>query len=477
MRPNILLILTDQYRYDCLSCLGHPVVRTPNLDALASDALMLTSAYAASMACGPSRACLFTGMYADRHGQRKNQQPFNPPDLVGFPQLLRDAGYDTALVGKLHLKPMDRDFGFTHNLRHDGCQNNYDPEEPRRSAYIHWLAQTAYRHDPEAPIRFASADEACLQSDQYRFIMGSNWIVDESHHETVWTARQTARFIEQPREKPFFAQCSFFGPHQPFLCPGRWGVLYEPASIPLPEQFHAPSDDKPILRGKSTKGLLRNREEAGWDEDAYRRVLAAYYGNISMIDHYLGEVFDALRRSGQWDRTLIIFTADHGDYAGQFRHFYKGSGYEGSAHVPMIVRHPYFGRRGERDDSPVSLMDLFATCLSAGEAITEDSAGRDSRDFTPLLRGEHAAWDNAAWFKSGDCSMLVLNRFKLMRGPSVEGETVYEFYDLDEHPREWTNRINSEAHQAAIRAMRPRLDEFHARQEKYSEAHRPRQGK
>ena len=113
-RPNILFILTDQFRHDCLGCLDHPVVRTPNLDRLAGDGVLFTSAYCATMACAPARASMMTGLHANGHHVRSNIRPLDPPDLPVLPQLLQGAGYDTALVGKLHLKPFHRDFGFRH---------------------------------------------------------------------------------------------------------------------------------------------------------------------------------------------------------------------------------------------------------------------------------------------------------------------------------------------------------------------------
>ena len=109
---NILLIVTDQYRYDCLSALQHPVVETPNLDRLAAEGTLFNRAYCATMACGPARASLFTGYYADTHGMGDNQTTLVPRDFPVLPEYLARTGYDTALIGKLHLKPMERDFGF-----------------------------------------------------------------------------------------------------------------------------------------------------------------------------------------------------------------------------------------------------------------------------------------------------------------------------------------------------------------------------
>ena len=138
---NILFILTDQFRFDCLSMLGHPVVQTPNLDALAAESTLFSNAWCPTMACAPIRASLFTGYYADTHGMGGNQTVLYPHDRKVLPEYLTDAGYDTALVGKLHLKPMDRAFGFRHLLRHDAPYTNYSAEEATDSAYIRYLQE------------------------------------------------------------------------------------------------------------------------------------------------------------------------------------------------------------------------------------------------------------------------------------------------------------------------------------------------
>lgn len=463
-RPNILLILTDQFRFDCLSRLGHPVVRTPNLDALAADGTLFTSAYCASMACGPARACLFTGRHADTHGILNNSTDFTPPDRPVLAERLADAGYDTALVGKLHLKPFERRFGFRHFLRHDAPYTNYHEPEARGSAYIKYLQQTVFRDDPEAPIRLTTDDEACLDTDEQRFMLGGAWF-DEEHHDATWTAREATRYLREAREpdRPFFLNVSFFGPHQPYLCPGRWGEMYPPDQVPLPEGFDVSIEDKRLLRHSVQGSRLRRRVAEGWDEGVCRRLLSAYYGNVSMVDHYLGELFGGMRELGLWDETVVIFTADHGEYGGQFKCFYKGLAYEGSTHIPFIVRDPRVERRGRVSDRHVSNIDVFATCLRlAGVELPADT---ESRDLLPLVDGSaDATWDNRVLFKARKDSMIVRDGLKLMRG-EVEREVVYECYDLTERPLEAVNRIEDPSYAPAVARLRAELDPWHETQE------------
>lgn len=453
--PNILLIMTDQFRFDCMGCMGHAVVRTPHLDALAASATLFTAAYTPTMPCAPARASILTGRYPDSHGLGAGLGTLNPPDIPAFPEHLHAHGYETALVGKLHLKPFERQYGFDHFVRNDYLYTNYDEHAGRGSAYIQALAQAGM---PDALERF-TADEACYETDELRFMLGSNFI-DEPHHHTTWTADETIAFLEQDHTRPFLLNCSFYGPHQPYLCPGPWGSMYRPDEIALPDDFASRTEDKPIFRHSWLGASLRARRKRGWDEGVYRRILSAYYGNISMIDHHVGRVLDALRARGLFENTLIVFTADHGDYAGQFRSFYKSLPYEGATHVPLIIRDPRApGPRVVRPN--VSTIDLFATLLSQAGAPRPEC---ESRDLSRLIAGDASGWDDVAYWKDNAQSMLVRHHYKIMRAPVGQG-VVYEFYDLREQPMEGINRFIDPGLQRRIRTLRAELDKWHADQE------------
>ena len=453
---NILFILTDQFRFGCLSALGHPVVRTPHLDALAADSTLFTNTWCATMACGPARASLFTGLYADSHGMDDNQTVLDPQDRRVFPEYLADAGYHTALVGKLHLKPMARDFGFRHMLRHDAPYTSYSEEEARDSAYLRYLGETAYRHDPEEPVRRFTEDEDSQHTDEQRFMLGSGFLEAE-HHEVSWAVRESIEYLKhrRPTDRPFLLNCSFFGPHQPYLCPSPWDNLYPPASIPLPDDFHYPVDDKPLFTNSAHMEWIQRRTDRGWDERTYRRLLSAYYGYVSMIDDGVGQLMAALREEGLYDETLVVFSADHGEFGGQFKAFYKGLPYEASCHVPLIVRDPRPATRGRRCDRNTSSIDLFATFLTA--AGIDLPADTESRDLTGLVAGDATDWDNRARWKKGSQSFLVRDHMKLMRG-QVRGRVVYELYDLAADPLEACNVADDSSRLSTIDAMRSELD-------------------
>lgn len=451
---NIVFILTDQFRFDCLGCLGHPLLKTPNLDAMAAQGTLFSRAYCATMPCGPARTSIFTGRYADTHKAKDNQTTMAPPDRPVLPELLKPLGYETALVGKLHLKPFNRRFGFDHFLRSDAPYTNYLEEEATESAYIRFLQATCFKDRPEQAIQVFTDDEDCLESNEMRFMLGSN-PVDAEHHITTWTADESVQLLEHGLMEPFFLNVSFFGPHQPYLCPAPWDALYPADTLPLPEDFFVEPDSRRILMNSFHRNLIQRREHHGWDAQAYRQILSAYYGNISMIDHAVGRLMDALKAGGLLDRTLVVFTADHGDYAGQFGTFYKGLGYEGSAHVPLIVQAPSSPPRGTEVDSPVNNMDLFATLLSiAGGTPPPDT---ESRDFSCLLSGHTHAWGNDTFFKCGANAFLVQDHLKVMRD-QVGGDTVYEMFDLDERPLEHRDLCHAPEYSSIFESLKQELD-------------------
>lgn len=456
---NILFILTDQFRFDCLGTRGHPLVRTPNLDALAATSTLFTNTWCATMACAPARASLFTGVYADTHGMGGNQTVLDPVDRRVLPEYLAEAGYDTALIGKLHLKPMNRDFGFRHSLRHDAPYTSYSEEEARDSAYLRYLGETAYRHDPEEAVRLFTDDEDAQHTDEQRFMLGSGFLEAE-HHEVNWAVRESIHYLrhERPTDRPFFLNCSFFGPHQPYLCPSPWDNLYPPDEVPLPADFYYGVDDKPIFSDSAQVEWLQRRDELGWDEDTYRRLLSAYYGYVSMIDDGVGRLLGALRDEGLFEDTLVVFSADHGEFGGQYRAFYKGLPYEGSCHVPLIVHDPRATSESRICDRNTSNIDLFSTFLAtAGIDLPKDT---ESRDLTALARGGTTDWDNLARWKKGNQSFIVRDGDKLMRG-RVGDDVVYELYDLATDPLEERNLIDEPARLEKINSLRDELDTWH----------------
>lgn len=455
---NILFICVDQLRFDCLGSLGHPCVRTPNLDALAAQGINFTSAFAATAPCSPSRACMFTGTFPDTHGVANGNDPLQPADRPILPQHLQAAGMHTVLIGKLHLNPIFRDFGFDSFQRSDYFFDNYDPQALKDSRYVHWLHEKLGDEAANRLVEQFSADEASYADDQWRFIVGGNH-VDEKHHHTTWATDEAIRFLDTAPDKPFFLNVSYFGPHQPYACPAPWDTLYNPDDVPLPEDFDNTINDKPIIANNGFyQPLLKKREKQGWTRQTHREALAAYYGNISMLDHHIGRLLKSLQENGQANNTMVVFTSDHGDMAGQFGCYFKSLGYDGSARVPLIIRDPRSSRVGQCESRAVSLIDLFSTFLAVpGASLDVEHA---SRDLTPLLLDEKARWDDRVYFKQGSHVMLVQGRWKLLRD-QINGQIVHEFYDRNNYPIDSLNLWNDSTHTLIKKQMTQELKSWY----------------
>jgi len=379
---NVLWIMTDEQQFQPLSCAGHPVVETPNLDRLAERGVRFDRAYCPAPVCGPSRGALFSGRYPSNNGMTSNNTRLDR-DVDVLPELLADAGYHTSLVGKLHYTPKAAPHGFEHRRLHDAMYDLYDSEEPWSSAYVAWLAEKRFDGDVTEVIERANADEAA--EDSNRFFPGSDWR-GEGKHSHDWIADEAVAYLREHREDPVFPFASFFAPHHQHVAPGRWGDLYAPDEVPLPAEYDVSVADRPV-------GSIVGKDErfAGLDEGGDREILAAYYGLIAHADHCVGRIVDELEAQGRREETLLVFTSDHGDHAGQFGWFTKGTMYANSSvssgrsitgtaftkgtmyansvRVPLIVDDPIEGAGGATTAHVVNNWDCLRRC-STGVAST-----------------------------------------------------------------------------------------------------------
>ena len=206
-KQNILLILTDQHLSTALGCMGNKAISTPNIDRIAHEGLLFENAYCPSPICGPSRSAIFSGKFPPGNGMVRNNIPLKPGTVL-FTDLLTHQGYTNALVGKLHLSPCVKSFGFHYKQAHDSPHAIYESHEPYHSHYMHYLAELEYNGDIEAAIKDAEQSELKPPQD-FTFWMGDQW-QGESSHDTVWTVDRSIEFLEQHHGKsPFFLNVSF----------------------------------------------------------------------------------------------------------------------------------------------------------------------------------------------------------------------------------------------------------------------------
>ncbi|OYX38005.1 MULTISPECIES: sulfatase-like hydrolase/transferase [unclassified Sphingomonas] len=366
---NVLLITLDQFRGDCLSCAGHPVVRTPNLDRLAQEGVRLARHYSQAAPCGPGRASLYTGMYQMNHRVVANGTPLDRR-FDNLAKAARRAGFTPALFGYTDqaIDPRDADGPEDPRLSHydevlPGFEEVFSLRPGRPSSWIDWLRAKGFDLPDDAMAAIAT------ETDR--------------HEDLSLSAFLTDRFLEwlPQQERPWFAHLSQFRPHEPFAAAGKFATMYAPNDMPSPI---APSTDRHWLHDS----LMRHPLLAAPKGDAAQAVMQTqYYGMISEADHQLGRVWRALEDQGCWDDTLIIVTSDHGEQLGDHGLIQKLGFFESSFHVVGIVRDPRPGKaRDATVDAFTENVDWFPTlCEAMGIPVP---AQCDGLPLSPFLDGE-----------------------------------------------------------------------------------------
>ncbi|OWU67534.1 hypothetical protein ATO2_14670 [Roseovarius sp. 22II1-1F6A] len=409
-RPNFILFVTDQHRADYLGCYGHPVLQTPNIDDIAARGVAFDSFYVASPVCMPNRASLMTCRMPSSHGVTMNGVPLDRKNVT-FVELLKEAGYNTALIGKSHLQtftgapatlqiPPTRDGyvraggGLAEAVRHDLDDPAYKVEEPKfwsgphpkvptpfygydhvelvtghgdhiGGDYAAWLSE----REPEAASLIGPENQ--LPHD-YTCPQAVRTAVPAELYSTSYIAERAAAYIEAHKddEAPFFLMISWPDPHHPFNPPGKYWGMYDPDDFPVPEAFRRDDWTPP----PHVAGVQKARRDGRADLNGMNAVAcsareaqeaqALTCGMITMIDDAVGQVQAALQASGRADRTVEIFTSDHGDHLGDHGLLFKGAEqYEQITRVPFLWADPdgeadvRTGRIGQTHDIGTTILE------------------------------------------------------------------------------------------------------------------------
>jgi len=420
-KPNILFIMTDQHNAGFLGCMGRSELKTPNIDELANHSAIFTSAYCASPVCGPSRAAVFTGQYPLKNGVTTNWVRLkNESGLLT--NRLWEAGYFNGMIGKLHLTPVSDAHGFQYRRICDSPYDLYDKEEIMVNDYLTWAANDM-GISPERLAALAGESERCNVKDS-RFWLGWSW-ADDKHQITTWTGNEAVSFINNyDKKQPFFLHVSFFGPHHPYSACDPWNLMYDPRKVTLPPTF-----------GKVQPGAQPGIRP-DWPEDIWRKIIAAYSGNISSIDYQIGRIIKALKEQGLWENTLIVFTSDHGDHMGDFSQLGKGTMLESSVRVPLLIKAPGKDNPEIKYQQVVNLIDLYSTFLDyAGGSVNSNST--DSKSMRKLLEGD-IIWENQTFSSIGSSDglngqvMYIKENLKCI-GFLKNGTINTELYDRSEN--------------------------------------------
>ena len=429
-KPNLLLLMADQHRGDWMGCSGNRAVQTPNLDRIASEGVRFSHAYSSTPTCTPARSALLTGMSPWQHGML-GYAAVAEKQRVEMPRVLREAGYYTFGIGKMHWHPQRNLHGFHGTLLDEsGRIESYD----FRSDYRAWFATEAPNLNPDA---------TGIGWNDYT---ARPYVLPERLHPTRWTGDCAVRFLESyERSEPWFLKVSFARPHSPYDAPQRLWDRY--AQARLPEAQTGKWADKYRPRSWPADDIWHG----DMGREAVRRARTGYSGSVSFVDEQIGRILAALEKRHQLDETLIVYLSDHGDMQGDHFLWRKSYPYEPSAHIPLLARGPGY-RGGSVNATPVEIRDVLPTLadaagVAAPEACDGQPLGKAQRKWIDL---EH----DVCYSPSNHWTGLIDGQWKYIYH-AFDGQE--QLFDLHSDPHELTDLTSDASHTGMLRAWRSRM--------------------
>lgn len=444
-RPNILFLMADQHRGDCIGADGNTAIHTPNLDAIARDGALFSHAYTATPSCIPARASILTGLGPWKNGLLgMDGWPIPPAYPLELPRALREAGYHTVAIGKMEFGPLrSTTHGFDEMILDETA-------DTFRNDYTSWFLTNAPNLSPLA----IGLNWNAYDAKPYPF--------PERLHHTHWTGETAVRFLlTYNRTAPFFLKVSFIPSHSPYTPPARWFDRYLHANLPGAAAGNWDARYKP----RSGPGSDIWHGDLGAAQ--VHRSRAGYYGSISFVDEAVGRILNALDDRGWLEQTLILYTSDHGDMLGDHYLWRKCQPYQSDVRVPMLLRWPKAligSDRGRVLPELAALQDVLPTFLDAAST----SSDVDGVSLLGLLDGRSAARHETVELEHDVCY-----------SPSVhwnavtDGHIKYVFhasngweqlFDLTRDPNEQSDLASLPGYEAVLRSWRKRMvDELAAR--------------
>jgi arylsulfatase A-like enzyme len=426
-RPNILIIHTDEHRIDCLGAYGNSEIRTPAINALAADGVRFANSFCPYPVCAPSRYSFLSGLWVHEHQGWSNHCTLRPGTPT-FASILRDAGYRTKAVGKMHFTPTYLDVGFDElELAEQDGPGRFDDDYHRHLKSLS-LIDALDIQDQRAEYRGKAPPE------YWRNFGAQASNLPEEHHSTTWIAERAMRTLERWTPCGNLLMVGFIKPHHPFDPPVPWDSRYNPEKIsPLPGWIEVP------LPGdiETSPGYFPH---VNLNSNALRRVTAYYYATISQIDFHVDRMVRLLKEKGLYHDALIIFTSDHGDYMGFHHLLLKGNlMYDPVVKVPLIIKYPGREHRGTTSHALVGTVDVAPTILRrAGLRVGRNMGGLD------LAQGEER---EIIFADGGNQLMARTRRHKLIVRKPAEKSL---FFDMEADPLELRNLYGEAKHMQEI---------------------------
>ena len=422
---HVLVIQTDEHHFKTLGCYGGRIVETPNIDWIAKHGAIATSFYATTPVCSPSRGALISGRYPQNTPVTNNNISLGD-HIVTFAEVLRRKGYKTGYAGKWHLDGLGkpqwapiRKFGFDDN-RYMFTRG-------------HWKKFEITSDGPRGA--------AIKRGKPYYGVENA----DKESFSTDWLASRTIDFINANKTKPFCYMVSFPDPHGPNTVRKPYDTMYKNVNVPIPISVNKPRSQTPRWAAGDPKITA----------DTVRLLMPKYYGMINCLDDNIGRILDTLRKNGQIDNTIIVFTSDHGDLCGEHGRLNKGVPYEGSARIPFLFHCPGKIPAGTIVNQALSCVDFVPTLF----ALTGDKLpmGVEGRDASALFRGTKNQWEAIAFIRSTSTGKpwiaAITDRYKIV----YSGLGAPWLFDLKTDPDELHNAFTQPKAQRIIKRLTSKL--------------------
>jgi arylsulfatase A-like enzyme len=372
-KPNLLFLWTDEQRTDTMAAYGNRKIHVPNLDRLASQSVVFRSPHDTQPVCTPARSSVMTGLWPHQSGCVTNNIPL-PKEVPCLPEIVGDADYRTAYMGKWHLgDELFAQHGFEEWVSIEDIYNaHFSPGRDRnaRSSYHHFLLEQGYKPNRNGSFSREFAAKLPLE-----------------HSKPVFLEGKACDFLRRHRREPFILYVNFLEPHMPFT--GPLDDEYNPAEIELPANFDDPLEENEPLRYRA--GRENWMREYPTVED-WRALIARYWGLVTEVDRSVGGILRALDELGLAEDTIVVFTSDHGDMMGSHRMLTKSVMYEEACRIPWLMRVPRLNAAGRIIEQPVSHIDMVPTLLELMGA--EPKRPLPGQSLVPLVQGKKVAEDH-----------------------------------------------------------------------------------
>ncbi len=438
--PNVIFIMTDDQRWDAMSCAGNKILKTPNMDRLAAGGVRFTEAFATNPLCSPSRGTILTGLHTHAHGVTTNggKSHHLKPGVVTYPQLLQKAGYYSAMIGKWHIATLPTGLGFDHWCILPG--------------------QGAY-HDPAM----------ITQTGRIQFRGYCDDVIADQALETLRS---------RPKDKPFSLICNFKAPHRAWEPPERFAKMYEDIAIPEPSTFNTGLEDRPAgIRGTDMqiadmpdfrkRGVPAALPKSLRKPLNYQTFVKNYYRVLLGVDENLGRILDFLDRQKLAEDTLIVYTGDNGFFMGEYGMFDKRLMYEPSIRIPMLLRYPAGVKPGVDSEHMVVNNDVAHTVLDYCGIKRPAHMEHHGESWRPLLERNGAAWRDSWMYEyfehpGAHCAPIArgvrTKTHKLIH--YIQQPQAHELFDLSRDPEERKSYYDDPAYKTQVAELTARLERW-----------------